>query len=94
MDEATLAVGGLAASVAGGVIVAFFRSPNQQISELKMRVDALENDHQLLDKDFARFSTKVDQLGVEVRELTLAVRQLTRSIDRGKPRYDTSNAET
>jgi hypothetical protein len=57
------------------------------MDELVTRMSGNENQHRQLEKDFIKSSValgvKVDQLGVEVSGLTIAVKELTRQMDSG-----------
>lgn len=99
MDQLTIAVGGLAIAVFAHAVSWFFKTPNQQANELVTRITENEKEHRKLERDFITSSVslgvKVDQLGVEVSGLTVAVKELTRRMDNGSaPRARRHDTET
>lgn len=88
MDSLPLAVSILALAVGGhGVVWLFVKKPRTEMDELVARMSGNENQHRLLEINFIKSSValgvKVDQLGVEVSGLTIAVKELTRQMDSG-----------
>jgi hypothetical protein len=91
MDPLTVAVGGLAVAIAAHGVMWFFKTPRQEAEEIMNRMTEAEREHRKLEVDFIRSSVslgvKVDQLGVEVSGLTIAVKELTRRMDNGSARH-------
>lgn len=99
MEPLTVAVGGLALAVMGHGVLWFFKTPRQEAADLVTRIAQGELEHRQLERDFIKSSAtlgvKVDQLGVEVSGLTVAVKELTRRMDNGgahtrRSRHDTA----
>ena len=77
MDQLTIAVWGLAATIALAFIGLFFKSPKESHTELSTLVSDLEDRHTALDKDYAAFQQLI--LG-EIRNLADAVNRLASAV--------------
>lgn len=73
MEPGTLALWGIALSIAAHGVAWFFRTPKETAGEAARRIDDLEDAHHRLDK-------AVTGLMVEVRHLAQNVEQLTATI--------------